>query len=341
MLGIDISSTAVKLLELSQEGDRYKVENYAITTLPNDTSIGDSDNRPSAIGDQIRAICDRLNIRSKQVAAAVPSSSVIVKTIPMPAGLADIDLEAQIAFEADQHIPYPLDEVALDFQEQGPVPGASDQIDVLLVACRQQAVELRTDALASAGLVPVAIDVETFALDRAMSALQPQLSAFAADKVALLNVGATSSSLSVFVAGKSIYSREQMFDGKQLTDQMMSGGDPQGDALSVCEQRDQLEDADQEAVRTFRETVLQQVSRSLQLFFSTSDFDALDCIVLSGGVAATAGLSGLIEERLGIPTVVANPFTDMSIAPAVDKCALVNDAPAMMVACGLAMRSNP
>ena len=193
MLGIDISSTAVKLLELSQEGDRYKVENYAITTLPNNTSIDDSDNRPSAIGDQIRAICDRLNIRSKQAAAAVPSSSVIVKTIPMPAGLADIDLEAQIAFEADQHIPYPLDEVALDFQEQGPVLDASDQIDVLLVACRQQAVELRTDALARARLVPVAIDVETFALNRAMSALQLQLSAFAADKVALLNVGATSS----------------------------------------------------------------------------------------------------------------------------------------------------
>ena len=104
MLGIDISSTAVKLLELSQEGDRYKVENYAITNLANETSIGDSDNRPSAIGDQIRATCDRLNIRSKQAAAAVPSSSVIVKTIPMPAGLADIDLEALIAFEADQHI---------------------------------------------------------------------------------------------------------------------------------------------------------------------------------------------------------------------------------------------
>ena len=101
------------------------------------------------------------------------------------------------------------------------------------------------------------------------------------------------------------------------------------------------EDDDQEAVRTFRETVLQHVTRSLQLFFSTSDCDALDCIVLSGGVAATAGLSGLIEERLGIPTVVANPFTDMSIAPAVDKCALAKDAPAMMVACGLAMRSNP
>jgi len=121
----------------------------------------------------------------------------------------------------------------------------------------------------------------------------------------------------------------------------MSGGDPLDDALSVCEQRDQLEDDDQEAVRTFRETVLQHVTRSLQLFFSTSDYDALDCIVLSGGVAATAGLRGLIEERLSIPTVVANPFTNMSIAPAVDQCALAKDAPAMMVACGLAMRSYP
>lgn len=99
MLGIDISSTAVKLLELSQEGDRYKVENYAITTLPNDTPIGDSDDRPSAIGDQIRAICDRLNIRSKQAAAAVPSSSVIVKTIPMPAGLADVKSGTEIPYQ--------------------------------------------------------------------------------------------------------------------------------------------------------------------------------------------------------------------------------------------------
>ena len=340
VLGIDISSTTVKLLELSREGDRYRVESYAVAPLPPQAVVEKNVNQVETVGTLISDLVVRSKTRAKQAVAAVSGSAVIIKTIAMPAGLSEEDLEAQLTVEADQYIPYPLEEVALDFEELGPVPGREDQVNILLAACRQENIESRVDALEVAGLTPAIMDVEVFAMERALALLQTQMPASGPQTIAMVDIGASMTTLSVFADGESVYTREQLFGGKQLTDEIMNRYDLSFEEAGRAKKQGGLpEDYEREVLEPFREAVAQQVSRSLQFFFSSSEYTQLDAIVLCGGVSAIEGLSNLIEERLNTPTIVANPFADMSVGPRVNAQALAKDAPAMMVACGLAMRS--
>jgi type IV pilus assembly protein PilM len=340
VLGIDISSTTVKLLELSREGDRYRVESYAVAPLPPEAVVEKNVNQVETVGTLISDLVVRSKTRAKQAVAAVSGSAVIIKTIAMPAGLSEEDLEAQLTVEADQYIPYPLEEVALDFEELGPVPGREDQVNILLAACRQENIESRVDALEVAGLTPAIMDVEVFAMERALALLQTQMPASGPQTIAMVDIGASMTTLSVFADGESVYTREQLFGGKQLTDEIMNRYDLSFEEAGRAKKQGGLpEDYEREVLEPFREAVVQQVSRSLQFFFSSSEYTQLDAIVLCGGVSAIEGLSNLIEERLNTPTIVANPFADMSVGPRVNAQALAKDAPAMMVACGLAMRS--
>ena len=340
VLGIDISSTTVKLLELSREGDRYRVESYAVAPLPPEAVVEKNVNQVETVGTLISDLVVRSKTRAKQAVAAVSGSAVIIKTIAMPAGLSEEDLEAQLTVEADQYIPYPLEEVALDFEELGPVPGREDQVSILLAACRQENIESRVDALEVAGLTPAIMDVEVFAMERALALLQTQMPASGPQTIAMVDIGASMTTLSVFADGESVYTREQLFGGKQLTDEIMNRYDLSFEEAGRAKKQGGLpEDYEREVLEPFREAVVQQVSRSLQFFFSSSEYTQLDAIVLCGGVSAIEGLSSLIEERLNTPTIVANPFADMSVGPRVNAQALAKDAPAMMVACGLAMRS--
>ncbi len=339
LLGIDISSTTVKLLELSRNGDRYRVESYAVAPLPADAVVEKNVNQIDVVGSLISDLVTRSKTRAKQAAAAVSGSAVIIKTIAMPAGLSEEDLEAQLTVEADQYIPYPLGEVALDFEELGPVEGRDDQVDVLLAACRQETIESRVDALEVAELTPAIIDVEVFAMERALALLRSQLPVRAPETIAMVDIGASMTTLSVFAGGESVYTREQLFGGKQLTDEIMNRYDLSFEEAGRAKKQGGLpDDYEREVLEPFREAVVQQVSRSLQFFFSSSEYAELDCVVLCGGVAAIGGLAEIIEERLSTPTIVANPFADMSVGPRVNAQALAKDAPAMMVACGLAMR---
>ena len=340
MLGIDISSTTVKLLELSRNGDAYRVESYSVAPLPPEAVVEKNVNQVDVVGGLISDLVARPKTRAQQAVAAVSGSAVIIKTIAMPAGLSEEDLEAQLALEADQYIPYPLEEVALDFEELGPVPGRNDQVNILLAACRQENIESRMGALEVAGLKPAILDVEVFAMARALALLKAQMPATGSQTIAMVDIGASMTTLSVFADGDSVYTREQLFGGKQLTDEIMSRYDLSFEEAGRAKKQGGLpEDYEREVLEPFREAVVQQVSRSLQFFFSSSEYTQLDFIVLFGGVSAIEGLSNLIEERLSTPTIVANPFADMSVGPRVNAQALAKDAPAMVVACGLAMRS--
>ena len=340
VLGIDISSTTVKLLELSQSGDRYRVESYAVAPLPPEAVVEKNVNQVETVGGLIRELVSRSKTRAQQTVVAVAGSAVIIKTIPMPAGLSEEDLEAQLTVEADQYIPYPLEEVALDFEELGPVVGRDDQVNVLLAACRQETIESRVDAIEVAGLTPAIMDVEVFAMERALALLKTQMPMANPETIAMVDIGASMTTLSVYADGESVYTREQLFGGKQLTDEIMNRYDLSFEEAGLAKKQGGLpEDYESEVLEPFREAVVQQVSRSLQFFFSSSEYTELDCIVLCGGVAAIAGLAEIIEERLSTPTIVANPFADMSVGSRVNAQALAKDAPAMMVACGLAMRS--
>ena len=342
VLGIDISSTTVKLLELSRSGDRYRVESYAVAPLPPEAVVEKNVNQVEKVGGLIRELVARSKTRAQQAVAAVAGSAVIIKTIPMPAGLSGEDLEAQLTVEADQYIPYPLEEVALDFEELGPVPGLDGQVNVLLAVCRQQTIESRVEALKEAGLIPAVMDVEVFAIERALSLLRSQMPVAMSGTIAMVDIGASMTTLSIFAAGESVYTREQLFGGKQLTEEIMNRYELSFEEAGLAKKQGGLpEDYEREVLEPFREAVVQQVSRSLQFFFSSSDYNKLDCIVLCGGVASIGGLADMIEQRLNTTTIVANPFADMSVGAKVNAQALAKDAPAMMVACGLAMRGTP
>ena len=340
MLGVDISSTTVKLIELSTSGERLRVESYAVISLPQDAVVEKNISNIEEVANGVRNVHAQARTKNKLVVAAVAGSSVITKILSMPAGLKDDDLETQLTLEADQYIPYPLDEVAIDFEEQGPTAGREDMVDVLLAACRRETIDARFDAIELAGLIPKIIDVEAYALERAFALIKSQADIDDRSTVAIVDIGATMTTLSVLHRGSTVYTREQLFGGKQLTDEIMRRyGLPLEEAGLAKKQGGLPDDYDTDVLDPFREAVVQQVSRSLQFFFSSTDFNGVDCIFLAGGVAAMDGLTDLIAERLSTPTVVANPFADMVISPKVNAVALNSDASAMLIACGLALRS--
>ena len=341
LLGLDISSTSVKLLELSKSNGRYRVESYGVEPLPPNAVVEKNISDVEGVGEAIKRLVSRARGGSKLAAVAVAGSAVITKTIEMDGALSDEELENQITVEADQYIPYPLDEVAIDFEVQGPAPRNPDQVEVLLAACRKENVELRQAALELGGLKARVVDIEAHAMKRAFELIKRQLGENADDLVvAIIDIGATMTTLSVLAEDRSIYTREQLFGGKQLTEEIQRRYSLSFEEAGLAKKQGGLpDDYDQEVLQPFKEAVLQQVTRSLQFFFSSSQYDDVDYIVLAGGTASIDGLAKMIENKLGTPTVIANPFVDMSLASKVDSDALANDAPAMMIACGLAMRS--
>jgi type IV pilus assembly protein PilM len=316
VLGLDISSTTVKLLELSHAGDRYRVESYAVASLPQDAVIEKNVNDVDGVANAIRSVVVQSRTKIKTVAAAVAGSSVITKMIDMPEGLNDDDMETQLTLEADQYIPYPLEEVAIDFEVQGTSPERENQVEVLLAACRRETIDARVEAIEGAEMNAKIVDVEAYAMERAFSLIQ------------------------VLNNGQTIYTREQLFGGKQLTDEIMRRyGLPLEEAGLAKKQGGLPDDYEPEVLEPFKDAVVQQVARSLQFFFSSSQYNDVDHIILAGGVSSMEGLAELVQEKLGTPSTVANPFAEMSISSRVNAVALSGDAPAMMIACGLALRS--
>lgn len=341
MLGVDISSTSVKLLELSQSNDGFRVESYSVEPLPENAVVEKNINDVEGVGEAIAKVVTKTRTKIKKAVVAVAGSAVITKTIEMNAGLSDEDMETQINVEADQYIPYPLDEVALDFEQLGPKEGSDASVEVLLAACRRENVELREDALSIGGLDTKVVDVEAFALERAFQLLAPQLESHDDDiTVAVLDIGHTMTSLSVLTNGKTIYTREQLFGGKQLTEEVMRRYSLSVQEAGLAKKQGGLpDDYGQEVLEPFKEAVVQQVTRSLQFFFAASQYNDVDYIILAGGTSSIQGLSQLIQDKIGTPTLVANPFASMTLDSKVNAVNLTNDAPALMIACGLALRS--
>lgn len=340
VLGVDITSSTVKVLELSKSGRRYKVESYLVKPLTPNTVVEKNINDINALAETIRKVVSQAKAKARDAAVAVAGSAVITKVIEMPADLSEEAMESQLAVEADQYIPYPLDEVALDFEIIGLSENNPDQVDVLLAACRRENVDLRAEALSLAGLNPKIVDVEVFAVERAFKLIAEQLEDMGEQVVAIADIGATMLTLSVLVDGKTLYTREQLFGGKQVTEEIQRRyGLSVEEAGQAKKQGGLPEDYESEILEPFREALIQQISRSLQFFFSSSKYNYIDQLVLAGGVAAMEGLRDEVEEKLGLPTLVANPFASMAVSSKVNAVALAMDAPAMLIATGLALRS--
>ncbi|MGR8929789.1 MAG: pilus assembly protein PilM [Gammaproteobacteria bacterium] len=341
LLGIDISTAAVKLLELSRTGARYKVESYAVTPLPQDAVIDKNITNVEVIGNAIRAAVKQSGTRAKQACVAVAGSSVMTKIIAMPASLNEIEMEEQIMVEADQYIPYALDEVNLDFEVQGVSKTNPEMLDVLLAASRRENIEDRVAALSYAGLKAAIVDVEAFAMENAFKLLVDQLPEKVETKtVAVADIGATMTSLNILHDGKTIYTREQGFGGKQLTEEIQRRYGLSYEEAGLAKKHGGLPDNYvPDVLEPFKKAMLQQIARSLQFFVSSSANRGVDALILAGGCSSIPGLDKLVERDLGIPSYIANPFINMALSNRVKPQSLSNDTPAMMIACGLALRS--
>lgn len=340
VIGLDISSTSVKLLELNRVGDRYRVESYTVKALPPNAVVEKNIADPVAVAEVIRSMVKQSKTKLKHAAVAVAGSAVITKMIDMPMDLNDDAMESQIAAEADQYIPFPLEEVALDFEVQGISPRNPDQVEVLLAACRRENVEVRQQVLADADLIAEKVDIEAYCMERSFELIAEQLEDQEGQVVAIIDIGATMTTLSVLVDGKTVYTREQLFGGRQLTEEIQRRYGLSREEAGLAKKQGGLpDDYEMEVLTPFKDAVVQQVTRSLQFFFSASQYNDVDYIILAGGVASLEGLVGLIEEKLGTQTVVANPFARMSVSSRVNAVSLANDAPALMIVTGLAMRS--
>ncbi len=340
LLGVDISSTAVKLLQLSRAGNRYRVDHYAVEPLPPNAVVEKNIVEVEAVAEAIRRAVTRAGTKARHAAAAVAGSAVITKIIPMPSELDENDLEAQIELEAVNYIPYPIEEVNLDFEVLGPIPNNPEMVQVLLAASRSENVELRQSALELAGLTARIMDVEAFAVENAFALISDDLSIPRDGVVALVDIGATMTTLNVLRSGRTLYSREQVFGGKQLTDEIMRRYGLSYEEAGLAKRQGGLPDSyEVEVLEPFKEATVQQISRLLQFFYAGSEFNRVDQVVLAGGGASLAGLPEMVEEQLGVPTVVANPLAQMTLGPRVQAHALAQDAPALMIATGLALRS--
>lgn len=344
MLGLDISSTSVKLLELSKSGGKYRVESYGVEPLPENAVVEKNIADVEGVGEAISRLVGRAKTKVKQAAVAVAGSAVITKTIEMPANLSEDEMENQLQVEADQYIPYPLDEVALDFEVLGPSPRSEEQVEVLLAACRRENVEMRQAAVEIAGLKAKVVDIEAHCMQRAFNLVREQFANESDEEddqiIAIIDIGATMTTLSVLTDSGTPYTREQLFGGKQLTEEIQRRYSLSVEEAGLAKKQGGLpDDYETEVLQPFKEAVVQQVTRSLQFFYSSSAYDDVDHIILAGGTASIEGLADMVSAKLGTPTSMANPFANMSLSSKVNEVNLGNDAPALMIACGLALRS--
>lgn len=338
-LGLDIGSTAIKLVELSQaRGTGFpaiQVENYAIEPLPPNAVVEKKIANVEAVGATIRKAVACSGTKVKRAATALSGSAVITKVIHMSGTLNDAEMEAQIQFESDQYIPYPIEEVNIDFAVLGPFGSGGNLVDVLLAASRRENVDDRVAALEIGGLGAAIIDVEAYTLESARTLLPGT----GERTVAIADIGATTTTLHVLHEGQTVYTREQGFGGHQLIEEVQRHyGTDRDEALRQVIEGDLPDSYAIEILDPFKEALAQQIGRALQFFYSTGTFNRVDRIVLAGGAAGIRGIDALVGERLGIITAVANPFSRMSLSSKIGSTALNRDAPAMMIAAGLALR---
>jgi type IV pilus assembly protein PilM len=341
LLGVDISSTSVKILQISAAGNSYRLDNYVIRTLPANSVVEKNISDIQAVGECIGAAISILKPSQKDAAVAVAGSAVITKTIEMIAALTDAEMENQIVVEADQYIPYPLDEVSIDFERQDLSERNPELVEVLLAACRRENVDTRVTALELGGLTAKVVDIEAYAIERVYTLLSEQIGSDDDQIVAIVDIGSMMTTLNVILHGKTIYTREQIFGGNALSEEVQRRfGLSAVEAETAMKRGGLPEEYELEILAPFKETVVQQVSQTLQFFFSSSHYNEVDHILLAGGIAAIEGLADLVQESLSTPVTVANPFEGLQVGSKVNESMLKNDAPSLLIACGLAMRGE-
>lgn len=341
LIGVDISSFAVKMVELVDNGNgAYRIEHYAIEALPKDAVVDGNVANLEATSETIERCWKRLHTSTKYVALALPTAAVITKKIVLPANLTEQEMEVQVETEANQYIPFALDEVNLDFQTIGPAPSGPTEVEVLIAASRKEKVEDRVAAVEGASLKPLVMDVESYAAQAAFELVEKQLPGGGKDRIiAVVDVGSNVMNVTIMKNDQSVYAREQAFGGSQLTQEIMRAYGMSFEEAENAKRTQALpENYEAEILRPFLENLSLEVSRAMQFFFTSTPFSKIDQIVLTGGCAVLPGVMDIVAERTQVPTLTANPFAAMAASSKIKVKQLAADAPSLMVACGLALR---
>ena len=342
LLGLDITTSSIKLIELSQSGKSFRVEAYAAEATPansiNEKNIVDA----AAVGDAIRRAVKRSGAKTRDAAIAISGDAAITKVIQMPASLSEKDLEGQVEIQADQYIPFPMDEVSFDFEIQGRNDADPDMYDVLLVATRTDNVDQRQAAVDAAGLTPRVVDVEAFALENACQLLTHQVpNGGIGQALAVVDIGASATTFSVLEDMKVTYTRDFAFGGQQLTEEIMrTYGLSMEDAGRAKKEGGLPSNYQPEVLDPFIDDMTQQVSRSLQFYLASGGGrEQPDLVLICGGCANIPGIADVISSRVGIPTEIGDPMGQMKISSRAKSQGVRKDATALLTACGLALRS--
>ncbi len=341
LFGMDISSSAIKMVELAEAGKgSQRVDRYAIEPLAKDSVLDGNISNLESVAETVRRAWKKLGTRTKNVALALPTAAVITKKIVCPAGLREEDLELQVESEANQYIPFALDEVNLDFQVLGPAPSGEAEVEVLIAASRKEKVEDRVAVAEAAGLKALVMDVESYAMQTAFELIRRQLPNDGRDQnVAVIDLGASIMNITVLRNDQAVYAREQAFGGNQLTQDIARHYGLSPEEAENAKRAGGLPDSyDTEVLRPFMENAALEIQRAMQFFFTSTQFNSIEHILLTGGTSTLQGLEDMVSSRTRVNAMVANPFANMSISPRIQLKRLISDAPALMIACGLAMR---
>ncbi len=341
MLGIDISTSSVKLVELSRSrSGELVLERCAMEPLERGWIVDGNIEKFDEVADALRRLVRKSGSKTKQVALALPASAVITKKIILPGGLSDKELEAQVESEANQYIPFSLDEVSLDFCVIGPSATSVGDMEVLIAASRKEKVSDRQGLAEAAGLKPVVMDVESYASRLAAGRVIESLPNQGADAlVALFELGSLTTSMQVIRNDEVLYERDQAFGGSQLTQLIVRQYGFSADEAEAKKRSGELpEDYRQAVLDPFVDTLAQEVGRALQFFFTSTPFNKVDHILLAGGSAALAGLTEAVTQQTSFNCMVINPFDTMEMGSSVQARKISREAPAYLTSTGLALR---
>ena len=347
LFALDIGSNVLKMVELQKTGKGYQLLQAGIMNLPSEAIVEGAIMNASAVVDAIRNLLDVHKPGTRNVATAVCGHSVIIKKISLPT-MSREELEQSIQWEAEQYIPFNIRDVNLDYQILEPtlsIDGEGDaaegQMDVLLVAAKKDLVEDYTALLKDADLRPVIMDVAAFAVE---NMYEVNYENEEEDVVAIFNMGASITNINIFKNGVSLFTRDIHFGGNQFNEEIQK-------ALNLSFKEAEflkLGGAGQEEdsprvegiIEEVTEVLLNETQRSLEFFSATSGNEKIHKVVLCGGCSALAGLEAKMEDRLGIPVELANPFRKIIIDPGRFKSDYLQEImPYMSVSVGLAVRS--
>ena len=337
VIGLDIGSSSIKLVELGESKNGYKLQNLGIAPLPPEAIVDGALMDSVTIIDAIRELIANTKAKTKDVITSVSGHSVIVKKITLPL-MSDSELEESIQWEAEQHIPFDISDVNLDYQVLNTESAAST--DVLLVAVKKDKILNHTNVITQAGKVPVVVDIDAFAIQNAFETnYNPAPNA----TIGLLNIGASIMNIVVTRGGMPLFTRDVSVGGNQFTDALQKDMNLSFEEAEQVKQGKSIEGVQSEnvaaLVQSVSEVLMLEIQKTFDFFRATTVGEQVQRIYVSGGCAKVEGFLDLLQGRLGLPVEMLDPFKNIAVAKGIDLAHLDDISPSMAVAVGLALRS--